>query len=813
MTATGAFLGTPAFCPPEQLRGEELNACSDIYSVGATLFYLLTGRTPFQAKNIVALIATVLEHPAPSPRQFNPGLPLGLERAVRRCLEKQSQERFKNYSELAKALAPFGSTAPTPAPLGLRFLAGVFDVVVLGGLLLFVLVISGLDPMELLNATSQQSWKWPAIVFFGVSMSVLYYTVLEGRWGAAVGKALFNLRIIGPKKSPPGLGRAFFRALIYVMLPLIPVWLIVGFNPKAYLGKGGILQFIPSLLFYASLAALFLTARKRNGYAALHDMASHSHVITRICLQARPTLSAMEAPPTGIESHPRIGPYYVIQPFDGSEAQPSAQVTGRPSWFIAYDIRLLRKVWIRTLPLGAPPISPALRNLGRIGRLRWLTGRRTPEENWDAFEGVSGQPLLSLVAARQVLGWQQVRFWLLDLAQELTAAEKDQTLPADLALDRIWITAEGRLKLLDFAAPGLPAKAPEPPLTLIEPAACQGLLKQMANVALAGSIAHADHDPALLPVPLPMHARNWLKKLTLGMNPHELASALQPLLAKPAAVTRLRRAGVVGACLLLPIIGIFVAIFGTSLIRQWEHRFPGLFDLTVLLQDRWARQLNTGFIFHFDASGFTKEHSPKSIDKHSGPSDRELAIFISSRYRSLITNSNVWPSALALSLIKGESRRFAEQSLIDYRAPSAQEVERAVKLVEPTLPKSEIPDVRKHPFFLAGVFHILLALYVGIPAVLGAVLFRRGLVLLGAGVVFVRRDGRRASRRRLLLRSLAAWGLVVPTSVITIHAVDSQQLWSGLLLLALLFSLTLVSILLPQRGLPDRFAGTYPVPA
>ncbi len=47
LTAAGSFLGTPAFCSPEQLRGEELNARSDMYSVGATLFYLLTGRTPF----------------------------------------------------------------------------------------------------------------------------------------------------------------------------------------------------------------------------------------------------------------------------------------------------------------------------------------------------------------------------------------------------------------------------------------------------------------------------------------------------------------------------------------------------------------------------------------------------------------------------------------------------------------------------------------------------------------------------------------------------------------------------------------------
>ena len=98
-----------------------------MYSVGATLFYLLTGRTPFEGKNPVQLLATVLEQPAPSPRQFRPELPRGLARIVQRCLEKQPGERFKTYDELARALAPFGSAAPTPATLGLRFLAGALD--------------------------------------------------------------------------------------------------------------------------------------------------------------------------------------------------------------------------------------------------------------------------------------------------------------------------------------------------------------------------------------------------------------------------------------------------------------------------------------------------------------------------------------------------------------------------------------------------------------------------------------------------------------------------------------------------------------
>ena len=53
---------------------------------------------------------------------------------VLRCLEKQPGERFKSYADLAQALAPYSSTAPTPATLGLRFLAGVVDMTLLGGL-------------------------------------------------------------------------------------------------------------------------------------------------------------------------------------------------------------------------------------------------------------------------------------------------------------------------------------------------------------------------------------------------------------------------------------------------------------------------------------------------------------------------------------------------------------------------------------------------------------------------------------------------------------------------------------------------------
>ena len=127
VTGDGTFLGTPAFSSPEQLRGDELDVRSDIYAVGVTLYYLLTGRMPFKADNLVRLIATVLEHPPKSPAELRPDIPKGLARAVLRCLQKQPAARFRTYDELRQALAPFSSAAPTPAALGLRLGAGIVD--------------------------------------------------------------------------------------------------------------------------------------------------------------------------------------------------------------------------------------------------------------------------------------------------------------------------------------------------------------------------------------------------------------------------------------------------------------------------------------------------------------------------------------------------------------------------------------------------------------------------------------------------------------------------------------------------------------
>ena len=122
-------------------------------------------------------------------------------------------------------------------------------------------------------------------------------------------------------------------------------------------------------------------------------------------------------------------------------------------------------------------------------------------------------------------------------------------------------------------------------------------------------------------------------------------------------------------------------------------------------------------------------------------------------------------------------------------------------------------DPLKKSWFPFAIVTGALAIYVGVPALIAALIFRGGLVLLAARVTFVRRDGLRASRLRVFWRGLVAWSPIV----LGLALAAGLKVWVGLLpamVLAALFvgGLTILSVALPNRGLPDRLAGTWPVP-
>lgn len=102
-------MGSPVYMSPEQIRAsKDIDARTDIWSIGCVLYELLTGRAAFDAPSLTQLSATILEQ-NPSPPSFgHPEIPFELDSIVSRCLEKNAGNRYQNVAELAMALYPFG---------------------------------------------------------------------------------------------------------------------------------------------------------------------------------------------------------------------------------------------------------------------------------------------------------------------------------------------------------------------------------------------------------------------------------------------------------------------------------------------------------------------------------------------------------------------------------------------------------------------------------------------------------------------------------------------------------------------------------
>ncbi len=98
-------VGSPAYMSPEQIKAYPLNQKTDLYSLGVVLFQLLTGRLPFRANNPATLVYRIINQDTPSICALNPNLPPGLDPIIKKVLEKDLYNRYKNGAEFAKDLA------------------------------------------------------------------------------------------------------------------------------------------------------------------------------------------------------------------------------------------------------------------------------------------------------------------------------------------------------------------------------------------------------------------------------------------------------------------------------------------------------------------------------------------------------------------------------------------------------------------------------------------------------------------------------------------------------------------------------------
>jgi len=103
-TRSGIPVGTVAFMSPEQARGEEVDARSDLFSLGVVLYEMATGVTPFRGTTTSIIAQIVSPDPVPSPRSVEPSIPVDLERIILRALEKDRGMRYQTAADLLAAL-------------------------------------------------------------------------------------------------------------------------------------------------------------------------------------------------------------------------------------------------------------------------------------------------------------------------------------------------------------------------------------------------------------------------------------------------------------------------------------------------------------------------------------------------------------------------------------------------------------------------------------------------------------------------------------------------------------------------------------
>src|SRR6185295_7204513 len=219
-----------------------------------------------------------------SPRDLRRGIPAGLAAVVLQCLAKVPGERPRSYADFAAALRPYLPAADLPAKPGLRFLAGFADSLILSVPVMAVFLLTA-------RLTSQTSTDNPTGFWSALAIGSLYGFVLESLWGATLGEMLYGLRV----RSADGARAPWWRILIRTgigagvgALQILHWWIAQA------AGYGGWVQthaslfaILSSMITLGITAAMFLTARRENGYASLYDMISGTRVVVRPAERAR----------------------------------------------------------------------------------------------------------------------------------------------------------------------------------------------------------------------------------------------------------------------------------------------------------------------------------------------------------------------------------------------------------------------------------------------------------------------------------------------------------------------------------------------
>jgi uncharacterized RDD family membrane protein YckC len=826
LTRTGAFLGTPLYASPEQIRRDPLDERTDVYSVAATLYYLLTGRAPFESGDAAATMARIVSDPAPSMEGKRPGLPARLDAAVRRGLERHRDRRWRNLDEFRNALLPFVPRTLPAASVGLRIGAFVLDCVpfwLLGKIAgACVVLVMGLPRPERIRPFVT------AVIITSLLIKLamyVYFILGEGRWGRTIGKRLLHLRVVrGSGSTEPGLARGALRAAVFFGLAdIIPTAIALGTLFVSDIRTVGIDVGNGNCVDVLGLLLLISTMRRRNGFRMLHDFASDTRVVrlpwperkrSLACAHTRPIYSSGDGLPRDLGRFEIAG---------------AIESRGDSQLLAAVDPNLKRPVWIRLCRPGTSRLDLARRDLTSSVRPRWLTSGCEGQTQWDVFPAPPGQRLVNVIREVGPLTWAEARPMIKTLADELNDACRTKTVPSLLSEEQIWVQSSGQLHWWDILT-SQDAIACTDPSKNEERAAV--FLGRVAALVLEGRCRPGDGEGKPLAAPVPEHA----------------AALINPLLASPPEASVSEIAERLGATADRP----------TEVSASWRAASLMILAATMFfpLQFMYGAPVLARTVFvvakHFELG---RKTDAAELTRFSNESWMRFAL--------AEVGQGPLPALGNLVIPLANDDLYSRAAHLAKREPAATGLNESAGLLAQTLiatieknPSRYMPDEEKRQSDvlnakfngrhrlerllaedsdLIGEFGILP--WILVPAILlfpvlwivSAFVFRGGLVLRLMGIVVLRANGRRALRIQCAWRALLTW--LPPMALLLVavwldvwcwkvwaatgHAgkwLEAAAWASWFAALLLLPAYLLLALWYPARGSQDRLSGTYLLP-
>lgn len=786
LTATGLVLATPAFAPPEQLLGEPLDVRADIYSVGATLYYMLTGVLPFSGAHPMAVLSAVLQGTPKPPSAHRPELSLAIDRLVLQCMARDREARFASYDALEAALDQERQAgALQPASLAARMVAFALDAaIVLGG---------GLPVSALLARagvpTEESSGVDLAIVLAGM---LLVKGLPLRRWGRSPGQQLVGIRVVDAHSGGVPSWRTLLVRTVGIVAVLNADTLFAMVTGIAVTANWEVLFTVIPLLLLLS------TARRTNGYACVHDFAAGSRVVVRtvstIARDLGSTVVLEKRPVAPAHTSETVGEFTI--------GVPRFVAVDNSVVYSATDRVMQRAVWFHRVVTGTPERPASRRATARSTRIRWIFGERSVNHAWDVYAAPSGAWLADQPSAAS---WTECRRWLIALVRELRAMQAEGD-PTALSEDAVWITDDRRIMLIDLAISGNDALFP----ALESPGA---YLAAVARRALWLS----PKPQAELPPDLARRVRSLLLALPRLTDLDEIEKVLASSYEGPLRLTRRRRMqamALAGA----PMGAVFMLVLATiasDARRESPDSDRALAETIALLSRDQQRRSSHPLSESVRLSVTLKAKSPEV---------REVAaIYLVTHHRQLLRDNVARRARLGDSLpwlsvdsvlqalptvAPSDSARAARIVASDWKngAPA-----RSLGLTDAVL--------------MVTLFVLPVGLLTGLCAVVGAGVVRRGLVTRAFDIDVVTGDGVPASRVRLIARAVVTWSpvwalagyaITMTASGVSIGRLFVWNTQSAVWVIGVTCATaTLISYAVrhPGRGLPDHIVGTYTVPS